>query len=92
MATTSRRRFLLSAAGTAAVASGCASQRTAAEAEAIGAFPVMPGGDDLIGPAKGVARLHSNENPYGPAQVGDSHDGLCRRARVRTTQVVPLTC
>lgn len=68
MATTSRRRFLLAAAGTAAVATGCASQRTTAEAEAIGAFPVMPGGDDLIGPAKGVARLHSNENPYGPAQ------------------------
>ena len=67
MTSTSRRRFLIAAAGASALATGCASSRSAAEAEAIGAFPTLPGGDDLIGPAQGVARLHSNENPYGPA-------------------------
>ncbi|MEM1262008.1 MAG: histidinol-phosphate transaminase [Pseudomonadota bacterium] len=68
MATTSRRGFLLAAASASALTAGCAAPKTAAEAEALGAFPVLPGGTDLIGPAHGVARLHSNENPYGPAQ------------------------
>lgn len=65
---TSRRRFLMTAASAGVLATGCAGPKTKAQVEAIGAFPVMPGGDDLIGPATGVARLHSNENPYGPAK------------------------
>ncbi|MEM8984827.1 MAG: histidinol-phosphate transaminase [Pseudomonadota bacterium] len=67
MPSTSRRRFLLAAASASALTAGCAHRKTAAEAEAIGAFPVLPDGTELIGPANGVARLHSNENPYGPA-------------------------
>jgi len=68
MTRSSRRRFL-AAAGASALAAGCATHTSGsrAQAEAIGAFPTLPGGADLIGPEPGVARLHSNENPYGPA-------------------------
>ncbi len=65
--TTSRRTFLLGAAGLSLTAGACASRVPAAQAEKVGAFPNMPGQTELIGPQKGVARLLNNENPYGPA-------------------------
>lgn len=64
----SRRSWLLGAAGTGLLAAGCASRPLAKSADDIAAFPNMPGGPDLIGPKPGFARLHSNENPYGPAK------------------------
>lgn len=64
--TSSRRTFLLGTAS-AALASGCAHKIPATDAEAIGAFPTLPAGAELIGPQAGIVRLHSNENPYGPA-------------------------
>ncbi|MEM7569237.1 MAG: histidinol-phosphate transaminase [Pseudomonadota bacterium] len=58
----SRRAMLLGAASTPLVAAACAR-----EAEEIGAFPAAFSSTELIGPVAGEARLHSNENPYGPA-------------------------
>lgn len=66
---TSRRSLLMGAAGLTALAAGCSQQTMQSEdaAEAMGAFPGLPGGADLLGPKAGAARLYNNENPYGPA-------------------------
>ena len=63
---TSRRTFLLGAAGASLAATGCSSV-AAQRAEELGAFTSLPGGSELLGPQAGVARLNNNENPYGPA-------------------------
>lgn len=63
----SRRSFLLGAAGLTLYAGACTSGVSPARVEKNGAFPVLPGGAELIGPMPGVARLMNNENPYGPA-------------------------
>ncbi|MFK8051695.1 MAG: histidinol-phosphate transaminase [Woeseiaceae bacterium] len=64
---TNRRSLLLGAAGVAVSAAACQPRLTSKVAEAKGAF-AMPGQSLHIGPKPGFARLHSNENPYGPAR------------------------
>ncbi|MEN7341787.1 MAG: histidinol-phosphate transaminase [Pseudomonadota bacterium] len=64
---TTRRAVLVGAAGVAAGAA-CQPRLTATQAESVGAFPTLPGGGALFGPQPGEVRLHSNENPYGPAE------------------------
>ncbi len=66
--TPSRRGLLLGGAGLGLTLSACATKLSPSEAEQVGAFPNLPGKAPLIGPADGVARLHSNENPYGPSK------------------------
>lgn len=60
---TSRRSLLIGAASLPLAATACARA-----AEDRGAFPAVPAASELIGPVAGEARLHSNENPYGPAK------------------------
>lgn len=64
----SRRSMLLGAAGLSVSLAACERETAARQAEEQGAFPDLPGMGDLIGPKAGEARLHSNENPYGPAK------------------------
>lgn len=64
---TSRRSLLFGALGLSAAAAGRSGQRPPSDIERIGAFPIMPGGRELLGPQPGIARLNNNENPYGPA-------------------------
>jgi histidinol-phosphate aminotransferase len=68
MTTTTRRSFLIGAAGLSVMAGACTNGLSRAQVEKVGAFPKMPGGGELIGPQPGVARLFANENPYGPSR------------------------
>lgn len=75
-----RRSLLLGAAGLSAATAACKPRLSALQAETVGAFPQLPSGTELIGPQAGVARLHSNENPYGPAQSAlDAMDYAARK-------------
>lgn len=64
MPNATRRHLLIGAAGAAALSS-CSARTASLNAEAAGAFP--PEEMTLLGPAPGMARLSSNENPYGPS-------------------------
>ncbi|MFK7888734.1 MAG: histidinol-phosphate transaminase [Gammaproteobacteria bacterium] len=79
MTNTTRRSFLIGAAGLSVIAGACTTGVSPAQVQKNGAFPKMPGGAELIGPQPGVARLLNNENPYGPSQ--SARDGIEYAAR-----------
>lgn len=64
---TSRRKLLWGAAGTALALNAGMPALAKPETKTPGAFPDLPFTGELLGPQKGVAKLISNENPYGPA-------------------------
>lgn len=64
------RRFMLTGAVGATLASATACATSGEAVEKAGAFPSTPQGIDpyLLGPAEGVALLSRNENPFGPSK------------------------
>lgn len=66
--TTSRRNILLGGAGLGLTLGGCAAQSGSVAAQTAVAPKPQPSAAGFLGPAPGVAKLNSNENPYGPSQ------------------------
>lgn len=66
--TTSRRGLLLGGAGLGLSLGACASQSSVLTSQGVAASQTTARTSNLLGPAPGIAKLNSNENPYGPSK------------------------
>lgn len=66
--TTSRRGLLLGGAGLGLTLGACASQSSLITAQGTAVAQTPPAAKDFLGPSPGIAKLNSNENPYGPSK------------------------
>ena len=66
--TTSRRGLLLGGAGLGLTLGACSSQPSLLAAQGATVAQTPSPAKDFLGPSSGIAKLNSNENPYGPSK------------------------